>query len=148
MNKIEFRYRNKTYKRDYAASWDELSARALIAYADAVCKGLSGINLVMTVLFKWLKLPAPAFFNINKSELDDLAGTLQFLFDKKISTSKLILQKIRHRGRTYFGPGEEWCNLTVAEYSYAEGMYDAFAETKEDKYLHNLIACLYRPTNA
>ncbi|CAN5689510.1 hypothetical protein BH11BAC1_BH11BAC1_30110 [soil metagenome] len=147
MHKIELYYKSRVYLRNYASKWDELTTRALIGYADAVAKGLQGTNLVLAVLYHWLHLPPKLFFQLNVSEMEDLTKTVEFLFEKDISCTRLIVKKLFHRGILFFGPGENWKNLTVAEYSSAEAYHDAFIESNDEQYKNNLIAALYRPTN-
>lgn len=73
------------------------------------------------------------------SALDDFRWVHEFG-----AMEKCLIRKIRIGFRSYYGPGDMLANVVGDEFSHADDFLSLFLETKEDKYLHYMIACLWR----
>jgi hypothetical protein len=96
-------------------------------------------------------------FLMDPEDLSFCANTLDFLFKKEkrkdgtentLLYSKLIknlLPSFTHNKKTFYGPDDALTNIIFLEYMYAEPAFINFCNTKNNKYLIELVSILYRP---
>jgi hypothetical protein len=73
-----------------------------------------------------------------------LCESLDFLF-KEVSLTRNPLPVIRTGCRKFVGPSDAMMNCTFGEFTMANSLLDSFSKTKEQKYLDEMVAVLYRP---
>lgn len=95
-------------------------------------------------------------FIVDLKDIIHATSCLQFLFrietinDQKVyildsKLSKNLLPEIKFKWfRKWYGPADGLKNLTFSEFIHAETAFDRIANSKDDKYIDQLIAILYR----
>jgi hypothetical protein len=147
VNEIEYTYKNKTYIREFADSWQTLKPHELLAYTNALALKLSGITFYRNIFYHFLKLPPDVYFNLPSAYIEELSEKVKFLKAEKIPTAKLIIQKFNFKGRTWYGPGDDYRNLTIAEFAFIDTRLAKFQAKEDDSILCEIIYALYRKTS-
>ena len=140
MNQVEID--GKTYSMP--SCWNELTRKQL-AYVSCLFQGqLSMVDFKLRALFDFLPIRPKVIKRIHPEDAYFLCETLDFLFSE-VSLTKNLLPVIMTGRRKCTGPSDAMMNGTFGEFTMANSMLDAFAKTKEQKYLDEMVAVLYRP---
>jgi hypothetical protein len=148
---------NTTYQ--LPSRWDELSREQVIKAAYLSSQNLDAIKLakllflVMTLSLPWtkrLRLQFFYFFQANTTERADLL-MLTRSFAEFTDFTAQKLKKIGGKSvpkLTWHGPNSSLANCTLWEYIKAEQYFTKYLQTKDQKWLNQLIAVLYRPARS
>jgi hypothetical protein len=66
----------------------------------------------------------------------------------KITLSKNLFPKIRLFGSWLYGPKDSLQNITIEEFAFADKAFTNYLQSKDEKWLNRLVACLYRTKNS
>ena len=105
---------------------------------------LTMVDFKLRALFDFLSVRPKVTKRIHPEDAYFLCETLDFLF-REVSLTSNLLPDIRTGRRTYTGPSDAMMNCTFGEFTMANSLLDAYAKTKEQKYLDEMVAVLYRP---
>lgn len=67
----------------------------------------------------------------------------EYHIDPKLSNN--IIPPFRIRFKKYIGPADGLSNITFKEFIHTENFYTKYLETGDEKYLHGIVAVLFRP---
>lgn len=129
-----------------AATCDELSRPQLLAlmpilygsYADAtrqridVLQVLFGISLAMAL-------------RITPVQYCQILSLTDFLLGEQLTFTKQLLPWVGSKWRRLYGPADGLKNVRFLEFVFADSYFMAYAQGRDPKWLHHLLAVLYRP---
>lgn len=148
MTTIEVTYKNKTLIRSIPSEWQEIKRSHLFAFVYAILqRDFTREQILRSILYKWLNLPADVFFNIPIATITELCSHLDFLFQTDIQTPHLIIPFYDYNFKRWYGPGDDFSFLTVNEFAVAENCLIDFSEDQNDVHLKKLFVTLYRRPN-
>lgn len=165
MNTIQVNIGSKKQTLQLPSEWNELSAKQLLFVASLFTRGLVHPSFVANVALEMLGkkhivfkeyrrlqwLIATNKHNLAKySKADDMLTDLNYAiavigeqFGFIWNSNKLTRQLLpKYRGK--YGPSDFLGNLTLIEFSKAEVRFKAYEQTKNELYLNQLVAILYR----
>lgn len=120
--------------------WNELTGRQLVQ----IIRVLQSDELLLPAQVKLLKiLTGISWFRLwfgGILDIEDKVYLTEFLLQDNQLTRNVIPE---YRG--LYGPGDDFSNLVVAEFVFAEQYYSIYKDDKEVAALDMLIATLYRP---
>ena len=140
MNKVEID--GKTYSSP--SNWNELTRKQVLFVSRLFQGQLTMVDFKLRALFDFLSVRPKVTKRIHPEDAYFLCETLDFLFSE-VSLTRNLLSVIRTGRRKYLGPSDAMMNCTFGEFTMANSLLDAFAKTKEQKYLDEMVAVLYRP---
>lgn len=121
-------------------AWNELSGDQLVKCLQVISSDWStdkkelALLRILTGISRW------RFLFADVDELAEFFYLLEFLFqDNKLTKNLLPAYD------SLYGPGDNFCNLVVSEFIFAEDFYQKYKEQNNPVDLDNLIAVLYRP---
>lgn len=124
--------------------WNDLTTKNLIDLAKTI--GYSGnqvfVNYVLVCLLfgipkKWQK-------KLERSQLDQMTETLDFLFETN-ELSKWLIPSIGKGLKKCLGPKDRLADVTTWEFVQIEAYYERYVQYQDENYLDAFIAALYRP---
>lgn len=120
--------------------WNDLSRKQLLQIIDIIYSDIGEVEgrvKIMKVLtgISWLRLWWGGMFDI-----DDKLHLTDFLLQENTLTKNLI-----PKYKKLYGPADDFSNLIVSEFIFAEQFHGLYKETKDVENLDRMIACLYRP---
>jgi len=134
-------------KREFPSKWNELTYNQLIYIAGLFSKGLSIVDFKSKVLIYFLHIKKKILRMINNEDVYFLTETLNFLLND-VDLTKNVIKRIRTGnriiGRWLYGPDDLMGYCTFGEFVKANVRYDAYIASKDDKYLDEMTAILYR----
>ena len=140
MNQVEID--GKTYFMP--SDWNELTRKQVLFVSRLFQGQLSMVDFKLRALFKFLSVSPKVLKRIHPEDAYFLGESLDFLF-KEVSLTKNLLPVLRTGRRKYHGPADDMMNCTFGEFTMANSLLDAFAKSKEQKYLDEMVAVFYRP---
>lgn len=139
-------YHKKTI--DVASSWNELTARKLIAITSVIQSKLA-FPAKRLLALRILSNKNPVSFAFMHP--DFVARCLQYIdwvFEENtLTTQHLKSYKYFFQKRLY-APSNDFDNLTLGEFHYCEMMYHRLVSDKSEMAMNDLIAVLYREKKA
>lgn len=168
MVQVNFSNSNKTYV--LPESWEELSPLQFIAVIRILSENVPIEKAKLRLLQALLNAPDRVFYNFSSladwknsvgidkdSDLrrewllniyaEELLPIIEFIFNQG-PIFKNLLPSFNVGKIVYYGPKDGYEDATVAEIEEADQYYQVYVATKEEKHLHSLAACLYRPKDA
>jgi len=140
MNQVEID--DKTYF--LPSDWNELTKKQVLFVSRLFQGQLTMVDFKLKALFNFLSIKPKVIKRISSEDAHFLCESLDFLL-KEVSLTRNNLPVIRIGGRNYIGPSDAMMNCTFGEFTMANSLLDSFSKTKEQKYLDELVAVLYRP---
>lgn len=160
MLNIDIQIKNKKKTYHFAENWNEISEKNFIRYFHYflyIC-GLHNDKELKEdqkkIIIEELKYKmVPALFTdipkrilllLEEYQIKSLSTHTSFLFNKESKLFKIIINKIKIKFKTFYGPKDKFHNVSFGEFIYADTYYINFYNTKDNSYIDKLIACLYR----
>lgn len=143
MNEIQIIIGGKIKSFQAPSEWAECSKRELLMIAKTVRADLPVIQSEILLSLKMFSIPRKLFGMISSEERAAIVRLCKFVEQKKVLDKNLI-PSFYFRMRKYFGPNEDYDNIQGIEFAFAELSYSRFVETKDETYLDDLAAILYR----
>ena len=140
MNQVEID--GKTYFTP--SDWNELTKKQVLFVSRLFQGQLTMVDFKLRALFDFLSLKKKVIKRIHPEDAYFLCESLEFLF-KEVSLTRNLLPLISIGCRKYFGPSDAMMNCTFGEFTMANSLLDSYSKTKEQKYLDEIVAVLYRP---
>jgi hypothetical protein len=126
------------------SDWNELTKKQVLFVSRLFQGQLSVVDFKLRALFKFLSVRRKVLKRIHPEDAYFLGESLDFLFNE-VSLTRNLLPVLRTGRRKYFGPADAMMNCTFGEFTMANSQLDTFSKTKEQKYLDEMVAVLYRP---
>jgi hypothetical protein len=128
-------------------NWNELTAKQLVEIVDIIHNNNSKPEVKELMILKcllncsWFK-----FLRYSSDLKTRLIKHIQWIADDKLRLTEPIISSYRNNifCKKLYSPDKEFNNLKMIEFHYAEVAYRFLVETKNDKYLDELVAILYR----
>lgn len=146
-----------------ADSWEELTTKQILYIASNYRTWQFLIRNNESTLVIRAKLFAVLILNKSALEIKKILNYLSqvnyeeaginllkitdFIFSKNGLTFNRFLKLKIGFLKSLYGPSDKLSNSTINEFSFALKHYNQFNNTKDEKHLDLLIACLYRPKN-
>jgi hypothetical protein len=148
MHKISF---NQVTK-EAPANWSELTREQLISWVKICAKNIAPDKALMFVSHLFYGLTKTMYFQLNAAQQIQLADCFKYLLNNQLFTwlipsIKVELFKGSVLGRNYQGPADLLSTSTIEEFKASESFYHAYLQRKDERFLDQLIACLYRPNS-
>ncbi|MDP1622737.1 MAG: hypothetical protein Q8M08_10415 [Bacteroidales bacterium] len=140
MNQVEID--GKTYFMP--SDWNELTKKQVLFVSRMFQGQLTMVDFKLRVLLKFLSIKPKAIKRIHPEDAYFLCESLDFLF-KEVSLTRNLLPLIKTGWREYIGPSDAMMNCTFGEFTMANSLLDSYSKTREQKYLDEMVAVLYRP---
>ena len=140
MNQIEID--GKTYSMP--SNWNELTRKQVLFVSRLFQGQLTMADFKLRALFDFLSVKSKVIKRIHPEDAYFLCESLDFLF-KEVTLTKNLLPVIGTGWRKWVGPSDAMMNCTFGEFTMANSLLDSFSKTKEQKYLDEMVAILYRP---
>lgn len=83
------------------------------------------------------------FYKLNAEQLFNLVEATDFLY-KSCDLTRNPLPTLSYRLKKFIGPSDGLKNLSGSEFAFADTMYSRYCKTKDERFLSELIAILYR----
>lgn len=143
MTTVEFIYNGNTIKRNLPQSWEEISARQLLAYARlSDDSSFTAHDLAI----EFLNPDRDILFRLNRAQLDAVTRQLEWLWTTPINLPAFLIPEFSHKCITYYSPGNNLQHTTVEEMAMADNYLRMYAQRKDEHYLNCMVATLYRHT--
>jgi hypothetical protein len=126
------------------SDWNELTKKQVLFVSRLFQGQLTIVDFKIKALFKFLSIRKKVLKGMDHEDVYFLCESLNFLF-KEVSLTKNLLPVLQTGRRKYFGPADAMMNCTFGEFTMANSLLDSFSKTKEQKYLDEMVAVLYRP---
>jgi len=126
------------------SSWNELTQKQLLFVSRLFHGQLTMIDFKLRALFNFISITPTVKIRLHPEDTYFLCETLDFLFEK-VSLTRNLLPILKTGWRTYLGPSDAMKNCTFGEFTIANSLLDSFTSTKDQKYLDEMVAILYRP---
>jgi hypothetical protein len=141
------------YRRRLATNWNELTGAQLLAVVAVRQRPFAQPTQLADALLEiLLDLPAPAFARLNVVQRVELRPLTRFLATTAPPLTAQLLPcltlpflRFIEQPRHFYGPREAFRNLRFDEFIFADTFYLRYLQTKQDKWLDQLVATLYRP---
>jgi hypothetical protein len=133
-------------KKEAPARWVELTEEQLLVWVKICAKTIEPAQALMFVSSVFYSIRRELFFKLNVAQQIQLADTLKFLLENDLHAWLIpdikvgLLKKLS-------GPSDHLSSSTIAEFRSSESYYHAYHAQKDERYLDQLIATLYRPTS-
>ncbi len=127
-------------------SWNEATPKFWLAFATWLIDTPSGekLDALYKFLYDALPLPNRILKTINRAQANDIISALPFL-KQTVSVSNVALAKIKVGPQIWSFGEQQLHNMTVGQFIACEHFYKKYTESKEIKYLDEIVAILYRP---
>jgi hypothetical protein len=126
------------------SDWNELTKKQVLFVSRLFQGQLTIVDFKIKALFKFLSIRKKVLKGMDHEDVYFLCESLNFLF-KEVSLTKNLLPVLQTGRRKYLGPADAMMNCTFGEFTMANSLLDSFSKTKEQKYLDEMVAVLYRP---
>lgn len=126
------------------SNWNELTKKQVLFVSCLFQGQLTMVDFKLRALFDFLSARPKVIKRIHPEDAYFLCESLDFLF-KEVSLTRNNLPTIKKGGRKYIGPSDAMMNCTFGEFTIANSLLDSFSKTREQKYLDDMVAVLYRP---
>jgi hypothetical protein len=140
MNQVEIE--GKTYFMP--SDWNELTKKQVLFVSRLFQGQLTKVDFKLRALFDFLSVKPKVTKQIHPEDAYFLCESLDFLF-KEVSLTRNLLPVIRPGWRKCVGPSDAMMNCTFGEFTMANSLLDSYSKTREQKYLDEMVAVLYRP---
>ena len=140
MNQVEID--GKTYFTP--SGWNELTKKQVLFVSRLFQGQLCMVDFKLRALFDFLSVRPKVIKRIHPEDAYFLCESLDFLFNE-VSLTRNLLPVIRTGWIKCIGPSDAMMNCTFGEFTMANSLLDSFSKTKEQKYLDEMVAVLYRP---
>ena len=74
-----------------------------------------------------------------------LLDTTDFIFESPVLLTKNNFPVIKAGSYVLYGPADEMMGMVQKEFIFADAVFAAWVESRDEKYLNELVAILYRP---
>ncbi len=128
------------------SEWNELTKQQGLFVSRLFQQQISIVDFKLRALFDFLPVRPKVIKRIHPEDVHLLCESIDFLL-KEVSLTRNPLPEIGTGHRRYIGPSDAMMNCTFGEFTMAHSLLDSFSKTKEQKYLDELAAVLYRPKN-
>ena len=135
-------------EKKVAATWDELGRAQLLAvmrvvyghYPDPNAQRLDALALLLGV-------SRPLLLRLTNVQLVQVFWLTDFLLGEELVFTRQLLPWVRGAWyrRKLYGPSTGLGNVRFLEFAFADAYFVAYARSGEAKWLHRLLATLYRP---
>lgn len=132
-------------KRKVPTEWNELTARQLVRVCRAIALSETEDELKCRLIPILLRIPASLYWAFSSEQIALQLWPLTEFILKSNTLTKNLQKKIYSRFRRWIGPDDELANVSLLEFAYADTFFMRYHETKDQKWLDNFIASLYRP---
>ena len=126
------------------SDWNELTKKQVLFVSRLFQGQLTMVDFKLRALFDFLSARPKVTKLIHPEDAYFLCETLDFLFNE-VSLTRNNLPAIRKGRRKYIGPSDAMMNCTFGEFTMANSLLDSFSKTREQTYLNEMVAVLYRP---
>jgi hypothetical protein len=126
------------------SAWNELSRKQLLFVSRLFHGKLSMVDFKLRAMFNFISITKKIKKRLHPEDTYFLCETLDFLFEQ-VSLTRNLLPKLKTGLSTYIGPSDAMKNCTFGEFTMANSLLDSFCSTKDQKYLDEMVAVLYRP---
>lgn len=129
--------------------WNDLSSSQLVQVAEILHSGALLIDGKLQLLFALLEVKKSGYLKwvfserVTDVQVCELLQLTDFIL-KENKLTKNIFPSIRIGLTRYHGPAEKLKNISFGEFIFADAMFIKYHDTKDEKYLDQLIAVLYR----
>lgn len=123
--------------------WEELTATQYIHLAELLHSKLSDDAKVLHALRILLKKSVFTFMLMNKDMVARMCEHACWVFEVPVATKQLITSY-----KSFYGPANDFDNLTLAEFHACEMAYYQFTKTRDEEHLTTLAAILFRKPKA
>lgn len=138
-------FQTKVYKGSLPSSWDEATAQFWLAFSRWMLDTTTEMkkDAQFNFLYDALPFPPQVLKKINRAVGGDIIKAMPFLFEKIVS-SKVAIPEIKvGEDRWYFGD-DQLHSMTVWQFISCERLYKMYCDKKEEQYLNQMVAILYR----
>lgn len=125
------------------SDWNELTKNQLLFVSRLFHGKLTRVEFKLRALFNFLSITPKVKKRLHPDDAYFLCETLDFLFNE-VSLTRNNLPVIRTGGKKYIGPSDAMMNCTFGEFTMANSLLDSFSKTRDQKYLDEMVAVLYR----
>lgn len=143
---VIFHY-NKNKQVQCPTAWEECSTQQVLALIRLLHEGRTEDDVLLRA---WYILSGVSKWHFAYLPIDvhhAAVAYCKWIFTNNLTTQKLPSYKTWW-GKRLYGPCSNFEDLLMVEFHYAEVAYKNFIDTKEVKYLNELVAILYRLPNA
>lgn len=126
------------------SSWDELSREQMIYLAGLFPRKMSVISFKVHLLWKLLNVKARYFFGVSAEDMSFVLKSMDWVMEN-VTMKRNMLPLIRIGWHRYHGPEDMMGSCTFGEMTRAHQKMEDYVATKDEKYLDDLVAVLYRP---
>ena len=126
------------------SDWNELTKKQVLFVSRLFQGQLSMVDFKLRALFDFLSIRPKIKKRIHPEDAYFLCESLDFLF-KEVSLTRNLLPVIRTGWIKCIGPSDAMMNCTFGEFTMANSRIDSYSKTREQKYLDEMVAILYRP---
>ena len=126
------------------SDWNELTKKQVLFVSRLFQGQLTMVDFKLRALFDFLSARPKVIKRIHPEDVYFLCESLDFLI-KEVSLTRNLLPVLRTGRRNYLGPADAMMNCTFGEFTMANSLLDSFSKTREQNYLDEMVAVLYRP---
>lgn len=143
MNEVKIVVKGKVKTFTAPSEWDECTKADLLHISKTVRADLPVLQSEILLALKLFKIPRKLFGLLNSEQRAAIVRLCVFIEQKKMLDKNLI-PSFWHNFRRYHGPNEAYDNVSGIEFAFAELCYTRFIQTKQEQYLDDLVAIIYR----
>jgi hypothetical protein len=130
----------KTIRSKHPEAWHELSADQFAGVVEFLNKAYTKKDQTLLVnSLLSLKNPLDHF----PEEVLDLHEFIKI----KDPINDWVIKHLEIKGVVYHGPADQFRNVTIGEFAFADSYFINYLKTEKQEYLDKMLACYYRPEN-
>lgn len=126
------------------STWNELSSWQVLLVAGLFTRKLSAAEFKLRALFGFLRIRPAMVKKIHPEDACFLSHSLDFLL-KEVDLTRNPLPQFRLGLRKFYGPSDGLLNCTFGEFTRACSLFEAYSASKEEAFLDEMVAVLFRP---
>jgi len=135
-------------KHECPDKWAELEQWHLMVWIKIITQDIQRTDAFALAAMLFYRIKKQDFFKLSAAQLVQLKNTLAFLAEGNKLFKWVIPFVNPFLWFRYYGPSDRLASSTIQEFRFAELYYLAYQKTKEEKYIDQLIATLYRKKGA
>lgn len=127
------------------SSWAEMKPWHLLLWVKILAKDIERTHAFALAVIGLYKIKPRTYFKMVPAQHVQLKNTLAFLAEENGLVRWLINYIKPYPWQKLYGPSDRLSTSTIQEFRYCERYYLAYERTGDQKYVDQLLACLYRP---
>jgi hypothetical protein len=124
--------------------FNDLSTKEVLYFCELTCSHLTRREILHRLAYRLTGAPLFVYFNISEVQRLQVEDSYEWIFTDVLTRQNKV-PSINHKGKIYYGYGNNFENVLVKEWMVADSALRKFQQSREEADRNKFIAALYRP---